>query len=89
MNGKPIWQKILLAILAPFASRKLWMVTISIFFVSSLYWTSLWYLYSFTEQWKAELFYKMYASTAISISGIVFGYLGFQTLAGIWSPKHD
>lgn len=74
-----------MAMLSPFTSRKLWMTLIGLMVVNGLYWTSVWYLYSFTEQWKAELFYKMFASTAWTTMGIIFGYLGLTVLAAGWT----
>jgi hypothetical protein len=77
--------KIGLAILDPFTSRKLWMTVIGLIVINSLFWTSVWYLYSFTEQWKAQLFYQMFASTAWATTGIVFSYLGISALLSGWT----
>lgn len=77
--------KILLAMASPWTSRKLWMTILGVFVVQSLYWVSVWYLYSFVEQWRGELFYKMFASTAWTISMMMLGYLGLQTLAQGWT----
>jgi hypothetical protein len=80
-----LFGKIALAMASPWTSRKLWMTILGVLIVQSLYWVSVWYLYSFTEQWKGELFYKMFASTAWTISMMMLGYLGLQTLASGWT----
>lgn len=77
--------KLLAAIFAPWTSRRLWMTIIGVFVVQSLYWVSVYYLYSFEEQWKGEIFYKMFSATAWTISMMMLGYLGLQTLAQGWT----
>lgn len=47
--------------------------------MQSLFWPSVYYLYSFVEQWKAEIFFKMYVTIMGSCNIIVLGFLGFQT----------
>lgn len=77
--------EILMAITGPFTSRKLWASVISVLILQSLFWTSVFYLYSFTEQWRAEIFFKMFTQTNWGITGIVLGYLGLQTVASGWT----
>jgi len=71
--------------LMPWTSRKLWMSVIGLAVLNGLYWTSVWYLYSFTEQWKGELFYKMFASTMWGTTAVIFSYLGIQALMSGWT----
>lgn len=80
-----IFGKIILAILEPLTSRKLWMTVIGLAVMNALYWTSVYYLYSFTNQWMAQLFYNMFNSVCWTTSMIVLGYLGLQTIAGGWT----
>lgn len=80
-----LFGQIALAMLSPWTSRKIWMTLLGVFVVQTLFWTSVWYLYSFTEQWRAEIFYKMFQSTAWTISMMMLGYLGLQTLATGWT----
>lgn len=71
--------KIALAILAPWTSKRLWMVIIGLVFLNGIFWPAVYYLYSFTEQWRAEIFFKMFCFIMGSCDTIVLGYLGFQT----------
>jgi hypothetical protein len=77
--------KIAIAFLAPWTSRKLWMTVVALVILHSLFWTSVWYLYSFAEQWRAEIFYRMFNSTMWATTMAVLGYLGLQTLAQGWT----
>lgn len=77
--------KIALAMLAPWTSRRLWMCIIGLLVINSLFWTATWYLYSFTEQWRGEIFYRMFASTMWGTTAIVFSYLGIQALMSGWT----
>jgi hypothetical protein len=79
------WKKVTLALFAPWTSSKLWMTIIALLIINSLFWTSVWYLYSFVEQWRAQLFYQMFNSVMWTTSMLVLGLLGLQTLAQGWT----
>lgn len=79
-----LFGRIVLAMLEPWASRKLWMTVIGLLVINSLYWTSVFYLYSFTEPFKAEIFYKMFSTAMWGTTAIVFSYLGIQALMSGW-----
>lgn len=72
--------KIALAMIAPWTSRKLWMVIIGLSVVISLFWTSVYYLYSFTDPAHITAFESMFQTTAWTVSAIILGYLGFQSV---------
>lgn len=77
--------QICLAILEPLTSRKLWMTLLGLIVINSLFWACVYYLYSFTEPWQADIFYKMSNSAMWTTSAIVLGYLGLQTVAAGWT----
>lgn len=74
-----IFGQIILAILAPWTSKRLWMTIIGLLFLNSMFWTGVYYLYSFTDQWKAEIYFKMFALVIGACVTAIMGYLGFQT----------
>jgi hypothetical protein len=58
------------------------MVVIGLLVIDSMFWTAVWYLYSFTDQVHVVAFESMFQTAMWTNSMIILGYLGFQTLAG-------
>lgn len=73
-----IFKRILIAILEPWTSKKLWMTLIAIIIMQQLFWLATWYLYSFPEEWRAKFFVEMFFVTQGTIATIVLGFLGFS-----------
>ena len=89
-----MFRKILIAILEPWTSRKLWMTLLAVIIMQQLFWLATWYLYSFAEEWKAKYFVQMFFVTQGTITTIMLGYLGFSNftsgagiIATIFSKK--
>lgn len=74
------FSRILVAFLAPWMSRKLWMVIFGLAVINSLFWTAVWYLYSFTDAVHVVAFENMFQTAMWTTSAIILGYLGFQSL---------
>lgn len=55
------------------------MTVIGLIMFQSLFWPAVYYLYTFTEQWKAEIFFKMFAIIIASCNVAILGFLGFQS----------
>lgn len=70
-----ILTQILLAIITPWTSRKLWLAVIALFFLVSFFWTSVWYLYSFTEPAHIVAFNSMFQTIAWGVVTVVVGYI--------------
>lgn len=73
---KSMWGKITLAILAPWTSRKLWVCFIGLSVMITFFWTSVNYLYSFTDQAHIAAFESMYQTTAYTVGAIVCFFVG-------------
>lgn len=55
------------------------MCLLAVIIMQQLFWTTAWYLYSFTEEWRAKLFVQMFFVTQGTIATIMLGYLGFSS----------
>jgi len=75
--------KILVAMFAPWTGRKLWMTLIATFFLQQLFWTWVWYQYTFTEQWRAEMVANRYDALQNWIGIFFCSFLGLQTTQNI------
>lgn len=73
---KSMWGKIALAILAPWTSRKLWFGFIGLSVIITFFWTSVNYLYSFTDQAHIAAFEAMFQTTAYTVGVIVCFVVG-------------
>ena len=74
-----IISKIILAILTPWTSKRLLMAIIGLAIINSLFWTSVYYLYSFPTEPQAGYFFKMFCVCIGASVTIVMWYLGIQT----------
>jgi threonine/homoserine/homoserine lactone efflux protein len=76
--------KIFAALIAPWTERKLWMVLIGIAIMQQIFWVWVYYSYSFTEQWRADMVAIRYDHLQNWIGGILAWYLGLRTGENFW-----
>lgn len=67
--------KIFLAMFTPWTSRKLWLAIVCIFVLISYFWTSVWYLYSFTTEAHIKTFESMFKQITWAIVVIIVSYI--------------
>lgn len=70
-----LFSKIVLAMVTPWTSRKLWLAIICLFILQGFFWTSVWYLYSFTDPAHITAFENMFQTIAWGIVTVVIGYI--------------
>lgn len=75
-----MFKRILIAILEPWTSRRLWMTILAVIVMQQLFWTATWYLYSFREEWMAKYFVQMFFATQGTIATVMLGWLGFSNI---------
>lgn len=85
MAAMTLVKRILVALLEPWTSRKLWMTLFAVIIMQQLFWLATWYLYSFQQEWQAKYFVQMFFVTQGTITTMMLGYLGFSktTTAGV------
>lgn len=76
---KSICGKILLSFLAPLFGKRLWMSIIAIIVLTGHTMIGINYLYSFTLEWQANIFLKIWQWSEGGILIVVLSYLGLQT----------
>lgn len=70
-----LFAKIFLAMITPWTSQRLWLAIVCLLFLFSLFWSSVYHLYSFSDPAHVVAFESMFQTIAWAATTVVIGYI--------------